>query len=99
MRRVYLKDQEESRPLFAEEVKDTDFVGVQWEDGARSQVVKVSENRYVSVTIGSNNSQHSLAIFKDYEQLMRDSQVNNLYVFDSSEDLLGFLLHNVNVNY
>ena len=99
MRRVYLKDEEEKTPLYAGDVKDTNYVGIQWADGFRSQVVRVGENRYVSVTIGGNNLQNSLAIFKNYEQLMRDSQVNNLYVFDSRADLLGFLLYNVDVNY
>jgi len=77
-------------------LSDKDFIGVEYSDGQRCQVVKLDNKNWITVSIGVNNNYISKIKNYSLKDLTKDIiELSNgkVFVFNTRTEFIEFLLN------
>lgn len=91
MNKLRFKDSN-SDLFFVEDMNDNNFVAIEYNNGERAQVVKISEGRYISHSTGENNTHLAKVTHTSIYDLCCGFDVKDSYVFECGKDIIKFLI-------
>ena len=93
MKRV-VKTTPKSEVILLSEISDNDYVGIRWNSGAKSWIIKTSNKEFKGIEVGDRSLTGCWirSTKKDYVGNALEQEGTKAYVFENKDELLTFLL-------
>lgn len=79
------------KEMAVEDLTDSHFIGVQFNNCEKGAVVRLDDNEYVIVSLENWGDYDSLAIWNTLQELTTSTDIKECYVFESGKELFNWV--------